>query len=365
MTTTTTAPGLKVTSVDTTTTAPGLKVTSVDTTDSTILDAINSNAKECRDQHKLPSYGKIYNVGHPYTQDLYDQKCYIQEKLDGSQFSFGINDDGELLCRSKNRAIDVTSYEKMFNLAVHTANRLYQEDKLKMGWIYRAEAITQPKHNSINYKVIPPGGLVIYEIQTDKHSCLHPDQSKEVAESLGLLFAPVYYKGMVSTKEIAECCKKTSVVNPEIQIEGVVIKRLIIQKINQFDELSRSKYVNEEFRELHLNNPEYKKTNKESIVDNISNTFSTKERWKKVIQHMKEDGVLLGEPKDIGNICKYVQEDIFKECEPMIKDMMYALYKKDIKRAVVKGIPEWYKKHLAGMDNEDKPTNQTNETTDN
>lgn len=45
------------------------------------------------------SYPKVYNLGHSAIKDLFHDEVVIQEKLDGSQFSFGIV-DGEFRRRS-------------------------------------------------------------------------------------------------------------------------------------------------------------------------------------------------------------------------------------------------------------------------
>ena len=41
------------------------------------------------------SYGKIFNLGHKETEALFDGPVVVEEKIDGSQFSFG-SINGEL-----------------------------------------------------------------------------------------------------------------------------------------------------------------------------------------------------------------------------------------------------------------------------
>lgn len=48
----------------------------------------------------INSYPSIYSLGHRYISELFSGPVVIQEKIDGSQFSFG-NLNGKLFCRSK------------------------------------------------------------------------------------------------------------------------------------------------------------------------------------------------------------------------------------------------------------------------
>lgn len=41
------------------------------------------------------SYPSIYNLGHRYIADLLTVPVIVEEKIDGSQFSFGLDEEGE------------------------------------------------------------------------------------------------------------------------------------------------------------------------------------------------------------------------------------------------------------------------------
>ena len=66
----------------------------------------------------------------------------------------------------------------------------------------------------------------------------------------------------------------------------------------------------------------------------------------KAVQHLREDGSLLGEPKDIGPLIKEVIRDTMEEETDYIKETLFAWAKKDIARRVTSGLPEWYKQQL-------------------
>jgi len=51
---------------------------------------------------RLNSYPKVYNLGHAAIVHLFDEPVTVEEKVDGSQFSFALI-DGELSARSKGK----------------------------------------------------------------------------------------------------------------------------------------------------------------------------------------------------------------------------------------------------------------------
>ena len=67
---------------------------------------------------KIPSYSKILTLGSAYTENALVGEVIIQEKVDGSQFKFGINEDGELVISSKRCLIGHPDENKMFKLGV-------------------------------------------------------------------------------------------------------------------------------------------------------------------------------------------------------------------------------------------------------
>ena len=90
---------------------------------------------------RLPSYPKVWNIGHPNTQKLFKGPVVVQEKVDGSQFSFGVR-EGQLLMRSKRQDIYPPAVPKMFEPTVATAVNLFDKGLLTEGWYYRGEAFS-------------------------------------------------------------------------------------------------------------------------------------------------------------------------------------------------------------------------------
>ena len=59
----------------------------------------------------IHSYPTVFAIGHKMIADLFNGSVVVEEKVDGSQFSFGVI-DGELVCRSKGQQIVVNAPEK-------------------------------------------------------------------------------------------------------------------------------------------------------------------------------------------------------------------------------------------------------------
>src|SRR5437899_3064493 len=103
------------------------------------------------------SYPNVYALGHRYVTDLLLDDVIVQEKIDGSQFSFGKYTDLEgkdwMRMRSKGAEINVLAPEKMFIKAVDYVYSIF--DSLTPGWTYRGEYLAKPKHNALAYDRVP------------------------------------------------------------------------------------------------------------------------------------------------------------------------------------------------------------------
>lgn len=112
---------------------------------------------------ELHSYGKIYNFGHRAIVNLLKGPVVVEEKVDGSQFSFGIR-NGQIHCRSKGVAINVDAPDSMFAKAVAVVREL--APMLHDGWTYRGEYLQKPKHNALAYDRIPYRHIILFDVDT-------------------------------------------------------------------------------------------------------------------------------------------------------------------------------------------------------
>jgi len=93
---------------------------------------------------------------------------------------------------------------------------------------------------------------------------------------------------------------------------------------------------------------EWKKANpgKTDVVQSLIAQFSTPARFQKAVQHLKEQGLLDGSPKDIGPLLKECGEDIERECRDEITNALFNWAWPQIRRGATAGLPLWYKDEL-------------------
>lgn len=290
------------------------------------------------------SYPSIFALGHRALNELLLDPVIVEEKVDGSQFSFGLFDqeNGErvLRCRSKGAQLNIIAPEKMFTEAVAVAQSL----PLTVGWTYRAEYLKKPKHNSLAYDRIPEKHLIVFDINTGHEEYMaYADKAKECAR-LGLEIVPLVFEGVIDSHEhFRSMIDRVSALGGQ-KVEGVVVKNY--RRFGPDKKVLMGKFVSEAFKEIHA--AEWKASNptKTDIVDRLIDTLRTPARWQKAIQHLREAGRLEDSPRDIGNLMKEVQADIEKECMDVISSKLAEWALPQIRRGVIRGLPEWYKEIL-------------------
>lgn len=287
------------------------------------------------------SYPKVYALGHRAIEQLLLDPVVVEEKVDGSQFSFGIF-DGELKCRSKGQHLVLDAPEKLFDRAVESVKEI--APMLRNGWTYRAEYLQKPKHNTIKYDRIPEKHLILFDINIGNECYLSREAKRKEAARLGLEIVPHFYLGMLeSTDQLAELMDRESCLGGE-KIEGVVIKNY--SRFAPDGKAMLGKYVREGFHER--NCAEFRKANPKSkdIIGNLIDTYRTTARWEKSVQHLSESGHIIGDPRDIGPLLKEAQRDTLEECEAEIRDALFKWAWPQIQRGITGGLPEWYKAKL-------------------
>ena len=290
-------------------------------------------------QH-IHSYPSIYAIGHKAIADIFSSPVLIEEKVDGSQFSFG-RIDGELVCRSKGKDILLDAPEKMFGKAIEVVKSLDLHD----GWIYRGEYLQKPKHNTLQYSRVPNNHIIIFDVNTGLEEYMPWQAKQDEAERLGLDCVFILYEGMVDNFEMFK-----DFLNKESALGGCLIEGVVVKNYSQFTQekkVAMGKYVSEHFKETHAG--EWKKSNPSQgdIEVLLINEYRNSVRWQKAVQHLKERGELVGSPEDIGKLMREVPTDILKECEDEIKEKLFKHFWSKISRGVTRGLPEWYKDTLA------------------
>ncbi len=287
----------------------------------------------------MHSYPKIYAVGHRYISDLFLDDVLVEEKIDGSQFSFSKTGD-TVEMRSRGAQVHAET-PGMFSHAAVTVAAL--KDKLQDGWVYRGEYLQKPRHNVMAYSRVPNGNIILFDINTGEECYLTREQKEAEATRLGLEIVPVMFNGKVTSPEdIYAFLKNESVLGGKV--EGVVIKNY--SRFGLDKKVLMGKYVCEEFKETASKVWKADNPNLGDVVDRIIATVRSPVRWAKAVQRLRDDGKLDHSPKDIGILIKEIQADVKAEEADFIsqKLMEYALPR--VIRASTGGFPEWYKQQL-------------------
>ncbi len=289
----------------------------------------------------LRSYSSIQAVGHRMVDDVLDGHVVVQEKIDGSQISFGLV-DGELKIRSKNSMRDLDE-EGMFTKGIETIKNI--KHLLEEGWTYRGEYLQKPKHNTKKYDRVPKGHIALFDIDTGNQHYLPPEEVLEIAWNLGIEAVRTIYRGDECRVDMLEIIVKETISElgqkSDVGIEGVVVKNY--SKFGSDNKIMMAKLVSDDFKERHKK--DWKERNP-GPIERIVEEINKEAVWNKSIQHLRDEGALVNEPKDIGPLMKEIKEDLFNEQKEYIKKVLYNHYKRDIFNRVKAGFPEYYKKLL-------------------
>lgn len=310
------------------------------------------------------SYSSIFTMGHRAIADLLKHDVNVEEKVDGSQFGFGlfnVIDDSnnsyiELKVRSKGAVMHPDAPEGLFNKAVETVKKL--KEQLHVDWMYRGEYLAKPKHNSLAYDRTPKDHIILFDIQTEDGGFLSYADKKVEADRLGLECVPLLYSGRItSIEDFRRYLTTTSVLGGQA-IEGVVVKPSAYNLYGLDKKVLMGKFVSEAFKEVHRKSwGESNPTNKD-IIQRVADSYTTQARWNKAILHLREAGKLVEDVQDIGPLIKEIPQDVLKECEADIKEELFKYAWPHIKRGLTRGFPEYYKELLLKRSFENQPPEQ-------
>lgn len=301
------------------------------------------------------SYPKVWALGHAAIRELLLDPVLVEEKIDGSQFSFGrfVGDDGEhLRCRSKGCQLNVEAPERLFEKAVATARELFPI--LTPGWTYRCEYLAKPKHNTLAYDRIPARHLIVFDVNTGHETYLDAEAKAGEAARLGLESVPVIMAGPVADAEtFLSLLDRESVLGGQ-KIEGIVAKNY--GRFGLDGKALMGKFVSEAFKETHAGDWRERNPGRGDIIEVLVARYRTPARWAKAVQHLRDAEEIEGAPRDIGKLIPAARADIRAECEDEIKAALFAWAWPSIERGVTRGLPEWWKEQLLRNQFEDSHT---------
>lgn len=288
----------------------------------------------------IPSYPSPKHLGDRHIEGLLPGPVVVQEKVDGSQISFGVTLDGELRIRSRGGPVAVNTSDKLFAPAV--AAIMAVKGDLPVGHVFRGEAVTRPRHNALLYGRVPAGFVALFDQCNTLGQYADPAALADTARALGFDAVPTYHVGELRDLALVEeWLGRTSFLGG-CKIEGVVIKNYALAHAGA--EHFAGKVVSEAFKETRgAGQP-----NTAAAFDPVAlaDLYRTEARWQKAVQHLAEAGELTDTPADIGKLVREVQVDVEMERGEEIRNALYALYRKQFASTFVKGLPEWYKGKL-------------------
>lgn len=305
----------------------------------------------------IKASGKIYNLGHRDISDLLnsDDIVIVQEKYDGSQFSFRWDEAGALHARSKGKVqyddgeAGIGMVDKMFLPAVLHLLRIGPQSS---HWVFRAETITKRKHNTLEYDRVPDGFLVLFGVES-----INEFGEVESFEDLNVINWGITLGTDIATQITALVGSEVTMdriegwLKQESSLGGPTIEGVVLKNFAKTDvrtgQPKMGKFVSEKFKETHKVAWKAKHPTIDGVVQQIHDALNTEARFEKTVQHLEEAGALTGELKDIGRLMQEVKRDILEEEIDYIANLALALLLPKVKRGLGSGLPEWYKRKLA------------------
>lgn len=240
-----------------------------------------------------------------------DKPLVIQEKVDGANFRFTINEEGELIFGSRNVVWeDERDQNKQFRHAIDYVEENINEGILNSDVTVFCEALH--KH-TIDYDWGNIPNVVGYSVwDSAEHGWVHPNRATNYIESMGIPVVPVvemcskeYFRDHYITDDGID--REALVPESEYydgKAEGVVINA------HQGGELHRAKVRTEEFLEKHKGS---KKSNEhpETDEDKLVNTYCTPARVEKTAHKLIDEGKW-------DSLCMPMMEDLAPR---MVKDI--------------------------------------------
>ena len=296
----------------------------------------------------IQSFPKIFHIGESMIQNLFKGEVEITEKLDGSQWDFGITKDGKIVMRSHGQDLTNCDIPKMFKKAVEQVERIgvFLQEIGSRDMYFYCEYLEKPHHNTLTYERIPRNNLYLFGIRKGENWVSDFEILNEWADKIEIEKPNVLYIGEINNPEELEKYLETDSVLGNTKVEGIVVKNYNEPSMRGsfFIPISMGKYVSEKFKEKHTK--DWGRTTSKGKLDLFIESFRTEARWDKTIQHLKENDELENEPKDIAKLMREIDKDIKEEELECIKDTLLKIYLPDIQRKAKAGLAEYYKKML-------------------
>lgn len=252
-------------------------------------------------------YKKIKKLGDEENEDIFkdaNDLIYIQEKVDGGNFRFYINTDGELIFGSRGQVIEEENKDKknFMRCLNHVRDTLKDRDLNDFkGMIFYGECMI--KH-TIGYDWENTPSFLGFDILKENGEFVHNDDMYAIYDSLGLDTVPLI-KTMIAG-DIKEFTNKDVPKSKFYggQAEGVVLKNSTKQIY--------AKYVRDAFKEKNKEEFGMCKKHTETDEDYFTAVYCTNARIEKIVWKLTDDGSKL-HLSMMPLLIKAVYKDIWEE----------------------------------------------------
>lgn len=257
---------------------------------------------------EFTKYKKIFQLGYEENEDIFKDKeddIYIQEKVDGANFRFYVNKDGQLIFGSRGQEIDEKSNDKknFMRCLNHIREKLKGKHLKKFrGYIFYGECMT--KHTiGYDWDTVPP--FLGFDILDTKNDHFLPVETMyEIYKDLGLSTVPLIK--IVKAGELKEITDDDVPKSKYYggQSEGIVFKNPAKQIY--------AKYVRAAFKEK--NKEEFGRSKKHTTTDEdyFTAIYCTNARIEKVVWKLTDEGQKL-HLSMMPLLIKAVYKDIWEE----------------------------------------------------
>lgn len=282
-------------------------------------------------------FPKIYALTYKEVEDILTGPVEVTEKVDGSQFGFGVI-DGKLVVRSKGTEMNIDTPQGLFTGAVATVKAAFKKGLLPDGDFFYGESVQNKRHNKLTYDRVPTGNICLFGIKRADGSFEtdHAVLSAE-AERLGIDVVPLLYSGTITMEDLEKLLDTPSKFGP--MMEGIVVKNYELP--GKYSPIMVAKLVREDFKEVMRQRPTKGKDNDTKIAE-LFECYRTEARWDKAIQRVRETGADMTNRAVIGDLIRGLITDIIEEEEDRIKDALWLALKKDFERTVTKGFVDYF-----------------------
>lgn len=295
-----------------------------------------------KDEETFGCHPKIYHYGDSHTYGIYSEGFIeIQEKIDGSQISWKIDQDYRIRIRSKGKEINKDDPRDGWGPAV--AFLRSRIDTMIVGVQYFGEYLSKPKHNCLKYDRVPRNHIVLFGVKEKGGGWFNHEQLSNEGEIMDLEVAPLLgeFTGAISDAQVQSFIGTPSFLGG-CNKEGVVIKNL--------SKGIFAKLVDPKFKEIIKSSRKVKQRHTpEDVLLELTKMLTTEARWNKAYQYLRDNGEITHTTKDIGPIVKRIHEDLLYEEQEFIKNYLFNVFGKNIFKNSVKNVHQWYKDKLIEM----------------